>query len=456
MEPGTGKTWIAINLWGRLWYRKDVRRVLYVGPRPVLSTIAEEINKHLHPMVQRKVVVLAGHRMKLKKKKQILSDLKRGSKYLTIVLINYESAWRLKKELSNWGPHVITADESHKIKRYSSKQTRGMLALAPRAQYRQILTGTAITKNHLDIREQWRFMVGPRNYPNRHWVRINDFRDWYARRDIFGRVRKLRHVKEMRKIIRSQAIVLTKEDCLDLPEKIYQTIHVDLDPATVKIYKEMAEHMYTELITAQAEDPIIATASIVLVMRLRLSQITSGFIKDEDGGEREIGDEKYKALQQLVESIVLENQRKLVVFTRFNHELRRIEALLTKMGLSFATISGSVDDDTRDRARMEFQERTDPRVLLVNVQTGGLGITLTAAREAVFFNIPQGLDHYIQAQDRIHRIGQEHKVTYYNLIGRGTIDEETLKALETKKDIADVILGDPSKLLYKEYLIDNS
>ena len=189
-------------------------------------------------------------------------------------------------------------------------------------------------------------------------------------------------------------------------------------------------------------------------MRLRLSQITSGFVKDEEGNLHNIGNEKYEAFQELLETIVNEDQRKLIVFYRFNREGERLEHLANSMGITCDRIYGKVVDEERDNIRIAFQEERDPKLLILNTRVGGLGITLTAAREAVFFNIPQGLDQYIQAQDRIHRIGQEHKVTYYHLLGRGSIDEESMKALHTKKDIADIILAHPEVLLLKEHLID--
>jgi len=458
LEPGLGKSWIFINHAGALHHYEGIRRVLYVGPRGVLSTIAEQIEEHLWDEIPCTVRILRG---RMKQKVQGITELNGRKKRLRFILVNYESVWRkpLKRAIKKWRPQLIIADESHKIKRYGAKQTRGMLNLARSADYRVISTGTAVTRNHLDIREQWRFMLGndDDNLPNEHWKYIEDFRHRYASQDMYGRVRKVKRPKEMRRIIRSRGYIGLKDECLDLPEKTFETVYVDLEPKAKRIYQEMATQMVAKLEEAkESDDPMLATASIVLVMRLRLSQITSGFVKNEDGEEIDIGSEKNEATAELVDTIVSENQRKLIIFYRFRREGAQLANMLTNSGVSWAKIEGGLDDEERDQIRKDFQGTDDPQVLLSNIQVGGLGITLTAAREMVFFNIPQGLDHYIQAQDRIHRIGQEHKVTYYHIIGRGTIDEESLTALERKKDIADIILENPSVLLLKEHLIDSS
>jgi SNF2 family DNA or RNA helicase len=130
--------------------------------------------------------------------------------------------------------------------------------------------------------------------------------------------------------------------------------------------------------------------------------------------------------------------KKLVIFARFLAEIAAIKEMLEKMGITVATLTGATID--RGAVVDAFQNGTDPQVLVAQIATGGVGITLTAADTVVFYSVGYSYEDYHQARARVHRIGQKNKVTYVNLVARKTVDESIVEALQEKKNVADVVV----------------
>jgi len=138
-----------------------------------------------------------------------------------------------------------------------------------------------------------------------------------------------------------------------------------------------------------------------------------------------------------------------VVFARFRHEIARLEDSLTKAGISCDTLTGSVPPSKRDKLIEDFQSGVFS-VLIAQIQAGSLGITLTAADTAIFMSMDFSLGNYLQAADRLHRIGQRHTVTYLHLLVPHSIDELVYKVLREKKKIADFVLKRPRAILLSQ------
>jgi SNF2 family DNA or RNA helicase len=96
--------------------------------------------------------------------------------------------------------------------------------------------------------------------------------------------------------------------------------------------------------------------------------------------------------------------------------------------------------NARGEAVRRFQEEPSCKVFVAQIQTAGLGITLTAADTAIFYSLDYSFANYDQARARLHRIGQRNSVTYIHLVARGTVDEKVLKALQKKKSVADEVV----------------
>jgi SWI/SNF-related matrix-associated actin-dependent regulator 1 of chromatin subfamily A len=94
----------------------------------------------------------------------------------------------------------------------------------------------------------------------------------------------------------------------------------------------------------------------------------------------------------------------------------------------------------------KFREDPNTKIFIAQIQAGSLGIDLTAASHAIFYSLDYGYANYVQAQDRLHRLGQVNKVTYYHLVVPHTIDTLTLQILKEKGDLANAIVHDPTIL----------
>jgi len=172
----------------------------------------------------------------------------------------------------------------------------------------------------------------------------------------------------------------------------------------------------------------------------RLSQLTGGFIGDDEGGTpQNISRAKLNALSDILEEAVQEG-KKLVIIARFVAEIKAICKLLEKQGIGYSLIIGGVTDRVEQVSR--FQTDPDVQVFVGQIATAGLGITLTGASTLVFYSTDYSMSNHEQAKDRIHRVGQHENCTYIYLSAKGTVDERVLTALHDKADLARLLVDD--------------
>ena len=173
---------------------------------------------------------------------------------------------------------------------------------------------------------------------------------------------------------------------------------------------------------------------------LRLSQLTGGFLGNDDtSAVEQVSAAKLAALEDILDGATAEG-KKLVIIARFIPEIRAICKLLDKRGLRFSCITGEVKD--RDEQVSQFQNNPAVMAFVGQIATAGLGITLTAASTMVFYSLDYSMSNFEQAKARIHRVGQRHPCTYVYLTARGTVDEKVLAALKDKADLAKTLVDD--------------
>lgn len=254
-----------------------------------------------------------------------------------------------------------------------------------------------------------------------------------------------RNLDRLNKLIAPHSFRVLKEDCLDLPDKVYRTVELEMGDEQASIYRRMKEEAVVEL------NGSTIAAPIVLTRLMRLQQITSGFVPqlDEFGNtlrEFEIKDGvKMGATLELVEEAV-ESGQKVSVWCRFLWELHELARRLDEAG--FKVVSYYGDKDAHERqAAVDAIQTGDAQVFLGQVATAGIGITLTAISTCIYYDNSFSLEHRLQSEDRHHRIGQKRSVEYIDLVCRGTIDRQVLAALREKKSVADIVTGDARKML---------
>lgn len=423
---GTGKSLTAIAITGALAQAGRIHRVLVVSPLSILGVWEEEFQKFAaFPYA---LAVLSGSSAK---KLDTLRHMTGTA--LQVVVVNYESVWRMEKDLAAWHPDLIIADEGHKIKTHNIAASKAMHRLGARASYRLLLTGTVITNKAIDVFSQYKFL-NPAIYGQSFYA----FRNRYFDMAGYGNhtpVLKKSMEAELTEKLRSISYRATKSECLDLPETVDMIRQVDLEPVAQRLYRQLVKESYAELSGGKE-----ITAPNILTRLLRLSQLTGGFLgNDETAAVEQVSCAKLAALEDIVDGAAAEG-KKLVIIARFLPEIRAICKLLEKRGLGYSCITGEVKN--RDEQVARFQKEPEAMAFVGQIATAGLGITLTAASTMVFYSLDYSMSNFEQAKARIHRVGQRNLCTYLYLAARGTVDEKVLVALKDKADLAKTLVDD--------------
>jgi len=424
MEQGCGKTITSVAIAGALYKAGKIKKLLIVAPLSILSVWQEEFSKFAD--FSYTLVVLKGTGKK--KQEQLKHVVGQG---LQVVVVNYESAWRLEREIIQWGPDMVIADEAHKLKEARTSQSKGMHNIGARAKYRLLLTGTVITNKELDVFSQYKYLE-PRVFGSSFFSFRNRYFDmggYGGYVPIFKKSMREDFLKRMHSI----AFRVTKAECLDLPEVTEEIRKVELEPKAQRIYDQLQKESFTELVGGEV------SAVNVLTKLLRLSQVTGGHVSDDSGNTNAVSTAKLEALEDIMESSV-EDKKKIVIMARFLPELDDIQKLLEKKHIKYAVIRGGIKD--REEQIRKFQNDEDCMVFVGQIAAAGLGLTLTAASTMVFYSLDYSMSNFEQAKARIHRISQKENCHYIYLICKGTVDTKVLKALRNKVDLAKLLVDD--------------
>jgi SNF2 family DNA or RNA helicase len=425
VEMGCGKTLISIAVSGALFKEGKIKRLLIVCPLSICGVWKEEFSKFAD--FDYRLEVLKG----TPNKKAETLTLMNGSP-LQVAIVNYESVWRLEEQVKAWNPDMIICDESHKIKTHNIAASKSLHRLGEKTKYKTILTGTVITNKAIDVFSQYKFLdskvFGKSFYA---------FRNHYFDMVGYGNhtpVLKKGAEDELKQKLHSIAFRATKSECLDLPETTEIARKIHLEPSAMNIYRHLVMDSFAELKNSEV------TATNILTKILRLSQLTGGFLGDDEGKKiHQVSSAKLKALEDIVDDVT-ESGKKLVIMARFVSEIKAIEKLLLKKKINYSIITGGIRN--RSEQIEKFQNESDVLVFVGQIATAGLGITLTESSTMVFYSLDYSMSNFEQAKARIHRTGQKENCTYIYLIASNTVDEKVLKVLREKADLAKTLIDD--------------
>ena len=445
MEMGTGKSKVLIDNLAGLHLEGKVDFALIIAPKGVYRNwVAKEIPEHMSDQVTHRVIrwVSGG----TKKQQDEMRSVQKPYKGLTIFVMNVEAFSTLKgrtagewmaKNLGRNG--LIAIDESTTIKNHKAKRTKALMKIAAGFAYKRILTGSPITKSPMDAYAQFEFL-GPRllGYDSYY-----AFQGRYAvtqQRKMgkisFQQVVGYRNIDELTHSIEQNSFRVLKKDCLDLPEKTFTARYVSLTDEQFKMYEQLRNMAMTMI-----DDGQLVTAPAVITQLLRMQQVLSGHLKTDDGEMVYFPSNRMDALVETLE----EHSGKAIIWSRFRYDIQQITARLNKeFGEgSAAAYFGDTTDDVRNDIVRNFQNPDHPlRFFVGNQATAGYGLTLTEANLVVYYANSYSLEHRLQSQDRVHRIGQRNPVTYIDLISSGTIDEKIVESLRAKIEIGAKVLNE--------------
>ena len=441
MEMGTGKTKVLIDNAAMLYDKGKIDGLLIVAPKGVIGTwYNQELPAHLPDHIE-KVTVLWQANITKSQSRKLGTLFKIGSE-LHILIMNVE-AFSTEKGLSFAKKFLLShntlmaIDESTTIKNPKALRTKNIVEISDMAKYRRILTGSPVTKNPLDLFSQC-FFLDPEHLGHGSYY---SFRVRYAIMKtafISGRsvqlVAGFRNLPELSEKLQPFSYRVLKEDCLDLPGKIYMKRTVDLTSEQKKVYKQMKEEALAELHGKQI------TTMTALTQLMRLQQITCGHFVADDGTTQNIKSNRLGELMDILEEV----EGKAIIWAHWQRDIQNIVKEIKKVHGPGSVVDyyGLTTQENREKYRKRFQEDDKCRFLVGTPQTGGYGITLTAANTVIYYSNGYDLEKRLQSEDRAHRIGQKKSVTYIDLIAEDTVDKKIQDSLRKKINIASEVLGE--------------
>jgi SNF2 family DNA or RNA helicase len=441
MEMGTGKTKVLIDNLALLYEKNKVDGALIVAPKGVVGTwFNQELPTHLPERVKNMTVLWQSNINK--KQKEKLNFEKEG---LHILIMNVEAfstqkGFSYAEKFLTSHKAIMAIDESTTVKNPRAKRTKNILLLSKAAKYRRIMTGSPVTRNPLDLYSQCEFLDPKHlNFPSYY-----AFRNRYAEMKtmfLSGRsvqvVGGFRHLEELSESLKAFSYRILKENCLDLPNKIYMEREIQLTSEQERLYEQMRQEALATL------NGKTVTTMTALTQLMRLHQITCGHFAADDGSIQEI---KNNRLAELLD-VLDETEGKAIIWAHYQHDVKNIFKLLEeKFGPGSAVhYYGKTLPEQRDYAIKNFKDNDKVRFFVGTPATGGYGITLVQASTVIYYSNGYDLEKRMQSEDRAHRIGQKKKVTYIDFIAPNTIDEKIRKALRKKINIASKVMGEELK-----------
>ena len=407
LETGTGKSLVALKL---IEYWKC--RTMIIAP---LSTLESVWINEIKKWSQLKSVVL-------------WQNLKEFNNGYDVYLINYEQFKILiKKTHIENKIQCLIVDESSKLKNPKSDISKAVLLFKDKIPHRLCLTGTPAPNNLLEYWGQMCFINSDTLGDN-----FYRFRNTFFYSCGYGgyMYRPMRGAKEaIIERVSRQAFSVRKEDCLDLPDRVYEMRYVYMD----QVQKAAYEMMKKENILEFKESITLAANELAKIMKLR--QITSGWSINTEGIPIFISDVKIKALKDLLEEIPEDKQ--VIVWLNFHFEINQLKEEFKDIA---CTLYGEMTQKAKEKSIKDFQEGKY-RLLLAHPLSGGWGLTFTNCHYVIWFSLNYSQEQYSQANDRVYRIGQNNKVTYFLLLAKDTIDEVIYKVLDKKVNLMEECLN---------------
>jgi SNF2 family DNA or RNA helicase len=429
MEMGTGKTRTAIELIHRRGGK--IGNVVWFCPVSLKETVRQEIIKHTdtaHDDIHvfgaktnpRKIPAVFWHVVGI----ESMSSSKR------IIF----SANRIITQNS-----LVIVDESSYIKGHRSARTHWITYISQKARYRMILTGTPISQGVVDLYAQMRFL-SPKilGYNSFYSFAANHLEYSEKYPDLIVRSLNTDYIAAK---IKPYVYQVTKEECLDLPEKLYDCRYFEMSLDQKDYYEWAKEEILLDL------DPDKFDSVTIFRLFSALQQITCGFwnrISERNPGMIEINRKRLNVLLDVIDEIP--ESEKVIIWAKYNYDIEHIgDALEARFGdRSVAYFYGKLKEKDRQDQVEHFRKKA--RFFLATPSCGGHGLTLNEASYVIFYNNSFKYSERLQAEDRCHRIGQTRPVTYIDIICSGSIDERIDAALASKGNAVEAFKREVDKV----------
>jgi len=451
IPTGLGKTRTMLTILAM----GNVQRTIFVTKRNILFKIAEQVNTWTNYTCQ---VVSAKH--------------KNAPLTTQIVIVNYDILQSVQEKLIKYGAEAIVLDESHCIKTPAALRTKcaidisrgiihkvqGMkkvpMAVGNSIPRRFNLTGTSIAKGFEDWYSQYKFLsddIMPKY--------ITAYRAMYCPTMMVGNGAKKwpklmgytnitssqnPNVPALMDRVRPYTFSVKKEDCLDLPPKMYDTVPLEMTDTQKQFYQKMKNESCLET------EGYSSLAKIYIAKIGKLHQIANGFVIDTNGNYQRLPG-PYPKMEWLKEWLpdILEED-KVTIWTNFVVTGELVRETLAEMGLPFAYIKRGMTPEEIAEQNTRFQNDPNCRVIASAIKVGNSGIDLFAANWSVFVDCDDAYLDRSQAEDRTYREGQKKRCNYIDLAIKGSVERGILNNLGGKKTLHDLSIEELKSIIERE------
>jgi SNF2 family DNA or RNA helicase len=418
MEMGTGKSRTVMELVARKQAAGKISKVIWMAPVSLKETVRQEILKHSEG---EQIQVFNGR----------TREDNMPSAFWNVVGI--ESMSGSERVLYAVDALVdantcVIVDESTYIKGHHASRTNWITKIGARAKYRYILTGTPLSQGVVDLYSQMRFL-SPQilgfpsfySFERRHL----EYSEKYP-----GLIRRTLHTEEIAAKIAPYVYQVKKDECLDLPNKLYTTRYCCMTDEQ----RDMYEQVKCEFAEQMLSDDDWASQLAIFRLFSALQQVACGFrhIKDKATKQDfviELKNDRLDTLQAALNQIP--PGEKVIIWAKYRHDVEAICKLLGDAAVSFY---GDLSEAQRN-ANVGFFRR-EAQYFVATQDCGGHGLTLNEASYVIFYNNQFKYSSRMQAEDRNHRIGQSRKVTYTDILCSNSIDDRIAKAQDCKANVA--------------------
>ncbi len=402
MEQGTGKTITTLEMIRQRYIAGKITKVIWLCPCNAKMNIKLEIEKQA-PKAIEEIITICGIETLSSSQRTILKMLDLADKDTMLVI-----------------------DEALLIKNPFAKRSMAIDNIARKCRYKMILNGTPISRNEADLYMQycvldWRIL----GYQSYYCFAAN-----HLEYDEYGKVRKVLDTDYLAEKISPYSYQVKKEDCLQLPKKVYSSYGFDLTREQFELYVETSERLL-QLITDEGDFKgiyrLFSGCSAVLAgKRLKFENEyhfeTFEFFDDPRDNPR------IKATLKCLD------KEKTIIFCRYKSE---IDALMEILGDKAVRFDGSISRKQREKNLKEFQN--DKLYLIGNKRCMGYSLNLQFCHKIVFMNNDWDLGTRLQSEDRVHRIGQKEQIKIIDIFAEDTLDVRILNCLYRKEDLLNSI-----------------
>ena len=428
LDMGLGKTFTSINIARYRCKYQGIQKVLVVAPRSLLHQWVQEINRYVPE--EHDIFVIEGTP---KKKSKRLQAARECDAPISFTIITYESLLGAQSAIKEIDYGMFILDESTKIKNPKAVRSKATVSICKGIPYGVELTGLAYLNNPMDLYSQF-LALDTTVYGDDMWRFGEHYIDFV--KTSFGRaMRGIRHLDELKRRAYFISFSKRKEDCLDLPEKVY-TIRTLPMYDTQKVWYDRISSEINDIIN---DETLIKVGNItnVLTQLEKLQQVTAGFILTETHEVIWFDSPKYAEVCDMVQG----SNEQFIIWCRHIEAMKRVQDALENRSIESVMFNRFTTEGKRVLSTKRFKEGK-LKVLICQITSESKGLDLTSKTgsvNAIYLENSFSIDERHQSESRQHRIGMRGTATYTDLILEDTIDEHVLSILKDKLKISEYI-----------------